>query len=209
MSYTDKSCSDFIEVLASKAPVPGGGGAAALVGAVGVALGNMVGSLTMGKPRYAEVQADIIELKAAANVLQTVLLELVERDAEVFEPLSRAYGMPTETPEQVLEKKQVMELCLRKCCTVPIEIMECCAEAIELHEQFAEKGTALAVSDVGCGVLCCKAALQAASLNIFINTSFMSDQEYAQELNRQTDALVSEYAAKADRIFEAVADRLT
>jgi len=201
------SCEDFVAVLASKAPVPGGGGASALVGALGMALGSMVGSLTVGKPKFADVEADIIELMQKADELQSKLLELVKRDAEVFEPLSQAYGMPTETEEQRAEKARVMEDCLQGCCAVPLEIMQRAAEAIDLHEQFAEKGTAIAISDVGCGVICCKAAMQSASLNVFINTKWMEDREHAEAINTQADQLLSDYLPKADLIFADVAKR--
>ena len=153
MAFTQLSCEKFVEELASKAPVPGGGGASALVGAVGAALGNMVGSLTVGKKKYADVQEDILALKARTDKLQAEFLALVERDAEVFEPLSRAYGLPKDTPEQQAEKTRVMEAALKEACAVPLHIMEKCGEAIELHREFAAKGTALAISDVGVGVI--------------------------------------------------------
>jgi formiminotetrahydrofolate cyclodeaminase len=205
---TDESCSKFVEVLASKEPVPGGGGAAALVAAIGVALGNMVGSLTVGKPRYADVQDEVVVLKKKADALQARLIKLVTRDAEVFAPLARAYGLPKDTKEQQEHKAKVMEACLRRCCEVPLEIMECCCEAIDLHERFAVKGAAIAISDVGCGVICCKAALEAASLNVFINTKSMTDRAFAAEINKRANDLLEVYTAKADVIFKTVAARL-
>ena len=207
MSFSKLSCEQFIEVLASKEPVPGGGGAAALAGGIGTALGNMVGSLTVGKKKYADVQDDIIELKRQADALQADFIELIERDAQVFEPLSRAYGMPKDTPEQQAEKDRVMAVVLKDCCEVPLEIMEKCCEAIELHAQFAEKGTAIAISDVGCGVVLCKAAMQAASLNVFINTKFMKDRAMAEKYDKLANDMLSKYTAKADQIFESVAAR--
>ena len=102
--FTDYSCKDFITVLSGKSPVPGGGGAAALAGAIGIALGNMVGSLTVGKKTYAAVEEDIIQCKKKADDITARLLDLVEKDAEAFEPLSAAYGMPKSTPEEI-EKK--------------------------------------------------------------------------------------------------------
>jgi formiminotetrahydrofolate cyclodeaminase len=207
MTLTSKSCEDFITMLASKDPVPGGGGASALVGAIGTALGNMVGSLTVGKSQYANVQDDIVALKARASALQGRLIELVVEDARVFEPLSRAYGLPKDTREQRTHKAAVMEKCLRACCTVPLAIMEACCEAIELHGEFAAKGTAIAISDVGVGVIFCKAALQGASLNVFINTRSMADRAYAEQANSQANTLLSAYTAKADAIFAEVAAR--
>ena len=105
MGFSTSTCTEFVEVLASKAPVPGGGGASALVGAVGTALGNMVGSLTVGKKKYADVEEEMWELKGKCDQLQKDFLRLIERDAEVFEPLSKAYGMPRETEEEKAEEK--------------------------------------------------------------------------------------------------------
>ena len=209
MDFTKQSCEEFIEALASKEPVPGGGGASALAGAIGMALGNMVGSLTLGKKKYADVQEDIIALKKEADALQAELLSLVKRDAEVFEPLSLAYGMPKDTLEQQAEKARVMEKALRECSHVPLIIMEKCGQAIKLHEQFAKKGTAIAISDVGCGVIICKAALQSASLNVFINTKYMADREYAEETNRKAFSLLDEFTKQADEVFNSVAARFT
>jgi formiminotetrahydrofolate cyclodeaminase len=205
---TNESCAGFIEALASKAPVPGGGGAAALAGALSCALGNMVGSLTLGKARYAEVQDDIIALKAQADALQADLLALVEEDAEVFAPLARAYGLPKETEEERAHKTVVMEECLRACCDVPLRIMEKCGEVIALHEQFAVKGTALAISDVGVGVALAKAALQGASLNVFINTAAMANRALAEKNNQRAQALLGEYLSRADALYANVLERL-
>lgn len=207
MEFTKGSCEAFVEVLASKAPVPGGGGASSLVGAIGTALGNMVGSLTLGKKKYADVQDDIIALKAKADALQMELLDLVQKDAEMFEPLSKAYGLPKETEEQKAEKARIMEAALKDACSVPLLIMEKCCEAIELHKEFAAKGSALAISDVGVGVACCRAALLGASLNVFINTKSMTDKAYAAEINEKAEAMISKYAALADAIFADVRAR--
>lgn len=204
----EQSCRSFVEVLASKAPVPGGGGASALVGAVGMALGNMVGSLTVGKKKYADVQDRILELKQQATQLQEELLALVEEDAKAFEPLSKAYGLPKETPEQQAEKAKVMEQALKVACAVPYQIMEKCCEAIRLHQEFAEKGSVIAISDVGVGVACCKAALLGASLNVFINTKAMADRSCAEEYNRKAESLLTEYTALADEIYASVRRRL-
>ncbi len=207
MEFSKLSCEEFIEVLASKEPVPGGGGAAALVGAIGMALGNMVGSLTLGKKKYADVQEDIGILKDKADTLQKELLALIKQDAEVFEPLARAYGMPKETEEEKTARSRTMARCLEECCQVPLRIMAACCQAIDLHQQFALKGTAIAISDVGCGVICCKAALQAASLNVFINTKSMEDRVLAEQNNRQAKAMLAQYTVKADEIFTEVAAR--
>ena len=208
MGFTKGTCEEFVEVLASKAPVPGGGGASALVGAIGMALGNMVGSLTVGKKKYADVEADILTLKEKATALQADFLRLVEADAEAFEPLAKAYGMPRETEEEKAEKARVMAIVLKDACAVPMEIMEKCCEAIDVIEEFAAKGSALAISDAGVGVVFCKAALLGASLNVFINTKSMADKEYAAALNEKADKMIADYSKKADEIFAAVNARL-
>ena len=208
MGFTKNTCEEFVDVLASNAPVPGGGGASALVGAIGMALGNMVGSLTVGKKKYADVEADIIALKEKATALQADFLRLVDADAEAFEPLSKAYGMPKETEEQKAEKARVMAIVLKDACAVPMEIMEKCCEAIDVIEEFAAKGSALAISDAGVGVVFCKAALLGASLNVYINTKSMADKEYAASLNEKADKMIADYSKKADEIFAAVNARL-
>lgn len=208
MSISTKTIPDFIGVLASKEPVPGGGGASALTGAIGTALGNMVGSLTAGKKKYAGVEAEIVELKRKSDELQGALLKLIDRDAEDFAPLARAYGLPKDTPEQQAEKDRVMEAALRDAAATPFEIMKRCAEAIDVIEGFAAKGSKLAISDAGVGVTFCKAALIGASLNVFINTKAMKDRAYAEKLNADADRLLAEYEAKADVIFAGVKAQL-
>ena len=208
MSFLDKDIIAFTDVLASKASVPGGGGASALVGAVGTALGSMVGALTVGKKKYAAVEADIIELMKKAEVVRGELLKQIDEDARVFEPLSKAYGLPKDTEEQKAEKARIMEACLREACSVPMEIMVKCCEAIELQKEFAAKGSSLAISDAGVGVAFCKAALQGASLNVFINTKSMTDKAYAAELNKKAFEMLDKYVPMADEIYTSVFDRL-
>lgn len=204
MIFTELKAKEFVEVLASKAPVPGGGGASALVGAIGMALGNMVGSLTTGKKKYSDVQGDITELMGRAERIQGELLDLVQADAEAFEPLSRAYGLPKETEEERARKAEVMERCLEDACSVPMQIMEKCCEAIDVTEDFAEKGTKIAISDAGVSAMMLRAALGGASLNVFINTKSMKNRERAAELNARAEEMIRVYTQKADRISEMV-----
>ena len=204
---TRYSCEDFVFKLASNTPVPGGGGASALVGAIGMALGDMVGSLTLGKKKYADVQEDIERLKIQAGEIERELLHLIERDAEVFEPLSRAYGLPKETAEEQAYKAKIMEAALKEACSVPLSIMERCCEAIALIDEFAQKGTAIAISDAGCGAACCRAALTSASMNVFINTKAMTDRSYAEEINRKASAMLEEYIPMSDAITTSVLAR--
>jgi len=208
MDFTEISCKEFVAVLAGKSPVPGGGGASALVGAIGTALGSMVGSLTVGKKKYADVEQDVLDLMDKANRIQIELLGLVNRDAEVFEPLSRAYGLPKNTEEEKAEKARIMEQALRDACSVPLEIMELCCRAIDLQKEFAEKGNRLAISDAGVGAALCKAALIGASFNVFINTKSMADREYAEQANKKANDMLDMYIPLADEVTEYVLNKL-
>lgn len=204
MSFVNTSLTEFVEVLASKAAVPGGGGASALVGAIGTALGNMVGSLTVGKKKYADVEADIIALQGKATALQNELLRLVDEDAVVFEPLSRAYGIPKDDPM----REKIMEDALKLACSVPMDIMRSCAQAIDIIAEFAEKGSALAISDAGVGAAFAKAALIGASFNVYINTKAMTDRTYAASLEREAGELLDVYRDRADGITDLVYKKL-
>ena len=200
MDMTMVDCRRFVEVLASNEPAPGGGGAAALVGAIGTALGNMVGSLTVGKKKYADVEEEIIALKAKCDALQKDLLDQVEADEINFVPLAKAYGIPKDDPN----RDTIMEEATIIACSTPVKIMELCCEAMEAIAVFAEKGSRLAVSDAGCGAVCVKAALQAASLNVFINTKTLKDREVAEEMNAKCLGMLDKYGKMADEIFETV-----
>lgn len=146
MELMNLSCEGFLEELASKAAAPGGGGASALVGAAGVALSSMVGSLTVGKKKYAAVEADIIALNVRAKALRKRLEALVQADAEAFLPVAAAYKLPKETPEQQAHKAAVLEKALDRACAVPLEVMTACGEGIALAAEYAEKGSVLARS---------------------------------------------------------------
>lgn len=200
----EKPCTEFLSILASKAAVPGGGGAAALVGAAGVALGNMVGCLTEGKKKYAAVEADIQRLNARAGELRRELEGLVEADAEAFAPLAKAYSIPKDDPARA----KIMEKALDAACAVPLEILEKCAEGVALAEEYAAKGSVLAVSDAGCAALFCKAAMQAAGLNVAINTRLMADREKAAALDKKARALLAEYGPRADAVYTQVNGQL-
>ena len=200
MDITTQSCRNFVEVLASDAPAPGGGGAAALVGAVGAALGNMVASLTVGKKKYAAVEVEIAALKAKCDTLQRQLLDQVQADELGFLPLAKAYAIPKDDPT----RDTVMEEALLQACQTPMKIMELCCDAISCMRIFAEKGSRLAVSDAGCGAVLCKAAMQAASLNVFTNTKLMKNRSVADEMNAKATAMLDTYCPIADEVFNAV-----
>lgn len=202
--FVDKTITEFMNELASNAPVPGGGGASALIGAVGVSLGDMVGELTTGKKKYADVEEDIQRLMRDAKEVKDEFLRLIDADAEAFAPLARAYGIPKDEPG----RDEIMEEALKNGAAVPMDIMRTCGRALDIIEEFAEKGSRLAVSDAGCAAASCKAAMQAASLNVFINTKSMKDRAHAEALNAEADQLLARYNELADKIFDSVAGKL-
>ena len=196
----NKSITEFTEMLASKAPVPGGGGASALVGAIGIALGDMVGELTVGKKKYADVEEDVKALMEKAQDLRVRLLACVNKDAEAFEPLSRAYGIPKDDPT----RDEVMEKCLRDAAAAPLEILDLCCEAIDLQREFADKGSVLAISDAATGVVFCWSAMYGAAVNVKVNTKSMKDQEYAAKINAHVDDQMAKYWPIAEKVYEDI-----
>ena len=200
MELLNGSVKSFTEVLASKAAVPGGGGASALVGAIGVALGNMVGALTVGKKKYADVEEELRALMARAQALRVRLLACVEKDAAAFEPLARAYGIPKDDPT----RDKVLEECLHNAAEPPMNILRLSCEAMDLIAEYAEKGSRLVISDAGCAAAMAEAAIRSAALNVAINTRLMKDRDYAEKMNEELDALVGKYVPMAEEAFELV-----
>ena len=203
MDETQRSCREFVKILSSDAPAPGGGGASALVAAIGTALGNMVGALTVGKKKYEAVEAQIRQLMEKCDRLQDELLDQVAADAEGFLPLAKAYGIPKEDPKCA----EILEQATAAACRVPLHIMELCCQALSCVAVFADKGSRLAVSDAGCAATILKAALQAAALNVFINTKTMQNRSAAEEMNAKCLSMLKTYGDAADAIYLSVQAR--
>ena len=199
---------EFLDVLSSKEPVPGGGGASALAGALGNALGQMVANLTIGKKKYADVEAEIKELLGRMQKLQAAFVTLADRDAQVFAPLAQCYSLPSLTEEEKAYKEKVMEERLLDASFVPLEIMEHAVAMLGILEILGDKGSRLAVSDVGVGVQFIRASLLGAVMNVYINTKSMKNREKAEELNARAGQLIEEGTAWADRIYAKVLDQL-
>ena len=196
----DSSCRDFATVLAAKESVPGGGGAAAYVGALGVALGSMVGNFTTGKPKYADVEGDIQRLLDQAEAIRCRLIDLVDEDAEAFYPLSQAYSIPKEDPTRA----EVLEEATKNAIGAPLQMMQQVCLAIDMLEEMGAKGSRMLLSDVGCGAALCSAALRAASLNVFVNTRTLADRDYATEVEASCDHMLAEYMPRAGAIVNDV-----
>lgn len=180
MSYNIK-ITDFLHELSSDAPTPGGGGVAALTGALSAALCSMVANLTTGKKKYAEYQEDIQRIIEDSTKAQERLFALIEKDALCFEPLSKAYSIPKEDPSRC----EILENALRTAASSPCEILDESLKIIALFEELCYKGSRLALSDVGVAATLCESTIKSSLLNIYINTKLMTDKDYAQKLNTQ------------------------
>lgn len=198
----------WIQTLASKAPVPGGGGASALGGALAAALGQMVSNLTIGKKRYADVEREVKEICEHLERLQRDLLELADKDAEVFAPLAKAYALPSSTEEERNTKEWELEKNLLSASLVPLQMMGKTMEVLKDLDVLEEKGSRMAVSDVGVAAQFARSAVTGAVMNIYINTRSMKDREKAEELNREADALLRDGIYLADQIYGRVQEKL-
>ncbi len=203
MDLLNVSTTQFTELLASPAPAPGGGGASALVAAVGAALADMVGELTVGKKKFADIEDELRSMMARAQDLRVRLLQCVEKDAVAFEPLSRAYGIPKDDPN----RDAVLERCLKDAAAAPLEIFDLCCTAIELQKDFAEKGSKLVISDAATGAALCCGALYGAAVNVKVNTKLMKDRSYAEAINAHIDENLDRYRALAGEVFQTVYGR--
>ena len=199
---------EFLDVLSSKEPVPGGGGASALAGALGYALGQMVGNLPIGKKKYALVEDEIKELAERMKGIQGQFSALADQDAKVFAPLAKCYSLPSGTEEEKAYKAEVMEARLLDASLVPMEIMEKAWEMLEIMDILADKGSRMAVSDVGVGVQFIRTALLGAVMNVYINTKSMKNREKAEEMNEKAERLIKEGTEAADRIYQKVLEQL-
>lgn len=201
---TEKSIDTFLSELSSGAPVPGGGGASALAGAAASALASMVANLTTGKKKYAEYQEeiDVILVKTAALVKD--FEKLIEKDAEVFEPLAKAYSIPKDEPG----RDEVLENALNTACSAPYEIVMKTKEACDIIVRLETIGSRLALSDVGVAAAMLRTAAEGAAMNVYINTKLMKDRSRAEELNKETVRTVEEVGSKCAAVYENVRNSL-
>lgn len=186
----ENSITDFCSKLASSEAVPGGGGAAALAGALGIALCNMAGNISANPKREG-----LFSLNAKSDKLREKLLCLVDEDAKNFEPLSKAYSKPKTDPDYA----ETMRKATLNACLSPIEIMHCCCEAVELLENTMALCSRMLLSDVACGAELCASALKSAGYNVFVNTKMLSAAD-AEPIEREADEMLNEYLPRAEKI---------
>ena len=194
----------FLDALASGAPTPGGGGAAALTGALSAALASMVANLTTGKKRYAAYQAEIDDILTRTADLKDALYGFIARDAAAFEPLSRAYGIPKDAPGRA----ETLEAALHAAAEVPLALLETLCKLPPILDRLTVIGSKLAVSDVGCSAALCRAAAECAALNVYINTKLMKDADFAASLNARTAAACQAILPACEAVYAAVAARV-
>lgn len=199
----------FVEELASAAPAPGGGGASAYVGALAAALASMVGNLTVGKKTYAEVEDEVVSHLAELEALRARLIALVEEDAHAFKPLAAAYRMPKGTPEELAAKQEAIQRALVGATEVPLEIMRTVARVIDHADYLAHNGSRMARSDAGVSAAFARAAVDGASLNVYINAASMDDADRAHRVREEASAIVSETRERCDELFDFVVKEIS
>ena len=205
---SDKPVSTFLDELASSAPAPGGGSAAALAAAIGAALVSMVGNLTVGKKKYADVQHDIQRILSHSEALRHKCLELLEEDVSAYTEVAAAYKMPRDTDEQRASRSAAIQEALKGATAVPMELAGACVEILALCPESAEKGNVRAVSDVGVAALMAEAALRAAALNVWINLGSITDEAFVRREGARLDALLDGKAQLKEEILKDVRAKL-
>jgi len=204
----EKSIQIFLDELASKASTPGGGSAAAIIGAMGAALISMVANFTVGKKGYEDVDAESQDILNKAEELRNQLTDMIEADIDVFNRVMSAYGMPKETDEEKATRSEKIQAALKEATDVPLACAKAAAEVIKLSKPIAEKGNKNVISDAGVAVLAGQAALRSAALNVYINIGGIKDEEFANDRQRQLEDTLAGMDALTEEIYELVKSKL-
>ena len=204
MKLAEMQVTEFVNLMASDAPAPGGGSAAALEGALGAALTAMVCALTVGKKKYADVQELAVESQKKAENLKARFVDVMDRDTEAFNAVSAVFAMPKDTDEQKAARKAAMQEALKSCTTTPFEMLQLACETLELTRSLVGRLNASAASDLGCSALSLRAAIQGAWLNVLINISGIADEAFAAEYRKNGEALLAKALPLADEIYEEI-----
>jgi len=208
MLLVNHTISDFVEILGSDSPAPGGGSTAALQGALGTALLKMIGLLTTGRAKYAEHQDYIDTLLKETEKIKVEFLKVIDEDTEAFNQVSAVFTMPKETDEDKLARKNAMQEALKACTKTPYKMMQLCKRATELIENAVEKTNPNTASDLGVAVLCLKASAQGAWLNILINIDGITDKAFVDEYRKGGEDVLAKVLPTADRVYESVLENL-
>lgn len=197
MNTPNMSISEYLDAFASSAPVPGGGGVSAVIGATAAAAAQMVCSLTLGKKKFAPIEDEVNAIVERLEAARKRLLELADEDAKVFEPLAAAYTDKSKTDDE-------MDELYITAASVPMETMKICANLADDIKFVAENGSKLARSDAGCAAEYAKAAVRCEILNVKINVNSIKNEAKRNTLNNEAEAVYKEAVDKLDKIFEGV-----
>ncbi len=204
----DNSLQNYLDTLASKNATPGGGSAAALMGAQAAALVSMVCNLTIGKPKYAEVETEMKALLEKSEALRETLTAMIKADVDVFNRLMATYGLPKETDDEKIARSAAIQSVLRDATDVPLNCAKACAEVIELSRIAAEKGSTAVISDAGVAVMSGYAALKSAALNVYINAASLKDREFADVKLAELADILNGAEINCQEIYDLVKSRL-
>ena len=208
MKLADLKVTEFVDLLASDAPAPGGGSTAALEGALGAALTAMVCGLTKGKKKFAEFNDLAVEAEVKALALKDRFVDVMDRDTEAFNVVSAAFGMPKETDEEKAARSAAIQKGLEGCTATPFEMMEIATETLELTDSILGKSNDSAASDLGVSALSLRAAIQGAWLNVLINIGSLKNKELAEDYRVKGEALLAKALPLADKIYAEVVTML-
>lgn len=198
----------FLDGLASSAPTPGGGGAAAISGAMGAALLSMVCNLTIGKKKYVEVEAELKDVLAQSEALRATLTGMIADDVAAFDAVMGAYGLPKATDEEKAARAETIQAALKVATDVPLACCRSCREVIDLARTVAEKGNLNVISDAGVAVLSAHAGLRSAALNVYVNAKGLDDRAFAEERLSELETLLGDAGTLNETVYELVKGKL-
>jgi len=204
----DKSIQVFLDELASKASTPGGGSAAAIIGAMGAALISMVANFTVGKKGYEDVDADAQTILDKSEKLRAQLTDMIKADVDVFNKVMGAYGMAKDTDEQKAGRTAAIQAALKEATDVPLACARLSAEVIKLCQPIAEKGNKNVISDAGVAVLAGQAALRSAALNVYINIGGIKDEVFVSDRQKQLDEIMAGMDKLTEEVYQVVKSKL-
>ena len=205
---TQRPLGTFLDELASGAPTPGGGSAAAIMGAMGAALVSMVCNVTIGKKGHEAVESEMIAVRDESEKLRLRLTSMVAEDIAAFDGLMAAYRLPKSSEEEKSRRAAAIQTSLRAATDTPLECARACAEVVALSRRAAEKGYAGVISDAGVGVLAANTALRSAALNVYINAPSLKDRDFAAAAMAEVEKLIEHCARDSELVIELVRSRL-
>jgi formiminotetrahydrofolate cyclodeaminase len=204
----NSSIQTFLDDLASERPTPGGGGAAAVSGAIGAALVSMVANLTIGKKNYEAVWQDLEAVNAKAVALRAELIRAIDEDVVAFNAVMGAYGLPRATDDEKAKRAAAIQAALKDATLAPLRAVKACFEVIRLSAAAAEKGNLNVISDAGVAVLSANAGLRSAALNVFINAKAIKDRDFAEKQIAEVNALLAQAAATTEAVYQTVRTKI-